>query len=106
MNQDKDRKTSLTHLPLNKFVVGQPTMIAGGFGQTINITGEDFYKHVVMIKEGDSNAHAGTLVAPIKVGRGISVFLDDGRTWNTSTVQSIDGSTIKTKNSTYLVEYK
>jgi len=89
---------------------GQPTMIGGGFGHTINITGEDFHKHVVATKAEDGRVHTGTLVAPIKVGRGMAMVLDDGRTWNTSTVQEIirfgKEIRVKTQNSKYLVEYK
>jgi hypothetical protein len=84
---------------------GQPTMLAGGFGPTINITGEDFHKHVVVTKEGGGKVHSGTLVCPIKVGGVIAMTTDGGRTWTTSAIQSIDRNVIKTRNSTYMVDY-
>jgi hypothetical protein len=89
---------------------GRPLMIGGGFIGSINITGEDFYKHVVATKEEDGRVHTGTLVAPIKVGHGIVMVLDDERTWQTSTIQEIirfgKEIRVKTQNSKYLVEYK
>jgi len=84
---------------------GQPTMLGGGFGPTINITGEDFYHHVVVTKQCGSKVHSGTLVCPIKVGGVIAIRTDSGGTWTTTAIQSINRNEIKTRNSTYMVDY-
>ena len=100
----KDMTRELTPEEVEKYH-GQPTMLAGGFGPTINITGEDFRKHIVVTKQGGGKVHSGTLVCPIKVGRSIAMITDGGRTWTTSAIQSINGSEVKTKNSVYIVGY-
>jgi hypothetical protein len=85
---------------------GLPTFIGDSFGNTINITGEDFHKKVVVTKQSDGKVYDGTLVAPIKVGNIIALMnLESRLTFRTSTIQSINGDEVKTKNSTYIVKY-
>ena len=84
---------------------GQPTMIGKGFAGTINIIGEDFHKHVVVTKVNGGKVHSGILMSSLKVGRMIAMNTDNGFVWHSSTIQSINGSECKTKNSTYQVEY-
>ena len=84
---------------------GEPMMIGNSFVGSINITGEDFRKHVVVTKVGEGSIHSGTLISPVKVGKMIAMITDDGHSWHTSTIRGIDGNIIKTKNSNYLVEY-
>jgi len=84
---------------------GNPMMIGDSFAGSINITGEDFHKHVIVTKVGDGTVHSGILISPPKVGKMIAMITDAGCSWHTSTIQSIDDNTIKTKNSTYTLEY-
>ena len=83
---------------------GQPMMMGDAFMGSINITGEDFRKHVVVTKVG-GKIHSGNLISPLKVGKMIAMITDDGYSWHTSTIQSIKGNTFKTLNSTYKVKY-
>ena len=84
---------------------GKVLSIANGIGPVINITGEDFRKHVRVTRKGDGTFYTGVLIAPIKKNRVLAMITDDGRTWHTSTIQNVEENVIKTKNSTYIVEY-
>lgn len=82
---------------------GQLLTLNGEFFPTINISGEDFRKHVVVTKEGSDKVITGTLIAPIK--HVIAMIRDDGRMWTTSKIKQIEGNRIVTKNSVYIVEF-
>lgn len=85
---------------------GKVTMMSGGFfGPTINLKGEDFYKKVIVTKKSDGKLHKGTLVAPVKVGKVIAMTDTDGRYFISSTIKSITGNEVQTRNSTYTINY-
>jgi hypothetical protein len=85
---------------------GEITRIGNSFGPTINITGENFNKKVLVTKKETGEFRSGTLIAPVKVGKSIALInLDDGRTFCSTRIESINGNEVKTRNSTYIVEY-
>ena len=93
---------------------GRPTVMGGGFWNTINITGEDFRKNVILTNKGTGKVRKGTLVAPIKVNNSIAMIKDSGECFGTSMVRSITGNKgsngnkrlfVTTRNSVYTVEY-
>ena len=85
---------------------GTVTMLGSGFGPTINIKGEDFLKDVLIIKKEDGSVHNGTLIAPLKVGGIIAMIISGkGTAFHSSKIQSINGNEVKTRNSTYDIQY-
>lgn len=69
----------------------------------LNLTGEDFAKRVTVTHTETGRVRKGTLIAPIK--RAIIMATDEGRQFRTSPIERIDGNTVYTKNSVYIVEY-
>ncbi len=84
---------------------GKVTMLGGGFGPVINVTGGNFRQYAVVTRQGDEKIHSGTLIAPVKVGGLIAMVTDDYADWHTSVIQSIRGKKVKTKNSVYEIQY-
>lgn len=72
----------------------------------LNLKGEDFYKKVVISKEGTDKVYSGTLLGPIKKGRSIVLMRDDGYTFRSSEIKEVNDNKIQTRNSVYNIQYK
>lgn len=79
--------------------------IGGSLMGAINLKNEDFNSRVCLRKDGTDKVYHGKLVAPVRIGGQIAMFRDDGQTFTTSKIQSIDGNRVTTKNSVYILEY-
>lgn len=85
---------------------GKILTMNGKIFSVVNLKNENFQKKVVLTRERDNKTVKGTLVAPIKIGSGIVLLRDDGKTYVTSAVKSISDDVILTKNSVYCIQYK
>jgi hypothetical protein len=82
---------------------GKVLGIGSGVAGAINLKGEDFHRKVIVRRKDSDVGYEGTLVAPLKFA--IAMQLNGGRTFCSSPIESIDGNEVKTRNSTYVVEY-
>ena len=76
-----------------------------GMVQFLNLKDEDFDKSVQLTKH-DGKVISGILKSPVKKGSSLYVINpDSGKFYQTSTIQSVEGNVVKTRNSTYTIEY-
>ena len=100
----KNTTRDLTPEEVNEYH-GAVVSLSGNMG-VINITGENFRRNVILTKKENGKITEGTLIAPLKVGSIVALInYSAGTTFHTSGIESINGNEIKTKNSTYIIEY-
>lgn len=94
----------LTFAEIEKYH-GMPLAI-GEMLAFINLTDEKVGRPVKLTKKEDGKTAVGNLMSPLKIG-GVLYLIDPAtsRTFKTSTIQSINGNEVKTRNSTYTIEY-
>jgi hypothetical protein len=100
----KETTRELTAEEIEKYH-GTPWGINGAVTCALNLKGEDFRKHVTLTHKDTNKSYSGELICPIKVGQGIYMVRDDGRCFSSSTVKSITGDLIQTRNSVYIAVY-
>lgn len=85
---------------------GIPLSINDGVLTFINTKNEKLGKAVRLVKKEDGSVTEGNLMSPIKQGGFLYLInFDTGRTYKTTKIQTINGNEVKTKNSTYTIEY-
>lgn len=84
---------------------GMPLSMSG-MVSFLNLKNEVFNKRICLTKDGVGTVFDGTLISPVKVGGMLYIInQSSGRTYQTSTIKSINGNSVNTKNSTYTIEY-
>lgn len=100
----KSSTRDLTEAEVEKYH-GTPLVIGSNVVSFINTKNETSDQKVKVVRAEDGMTTTGTLQFSPKKGSVLYVVASDGHNLRTSTIQSISGNVVKTRNSTYTIEY-
>lgn len=100
----KSSTRDLTDVEIEKYH-GTPISIGSNVISVLNMKDEKQKVKVKVVRSQDGLTTTGTLGSEPKVGKVLFVLANNGHHLQTSSIQSINGNVVKTRNSTYTIEY-
>lgn len=82
---------------------GMPISL-GNLVRFLNLKEEKFIKPVRLSKDG-TEVFSGNLMGPLKVGSVLYIINSEGKFYQSSAIEEINGNTVKTRNSVYRISY-